>query len=289
MVDYYYPVYFYYLNSVDGSLLYPQSQQILVLQWLILKRLMLSWPQGLHGKIQLIQARNIQIVTPIKDSFMTSEARYQEWLQFLFNHDEKDGEWQFNSNHDMRYFDHYEVVELFTRMCTNFSQDTQQFNNWQIANGIVYIMDNDYSNMSFDLRDGPAPMNARIKAIESIKQLFVQGFNTRCEHVLTNNSRFEINSLKWICYNFWSKTPLTSTRKHPDKEILNINFCEAMEFCTTLPNPACVESGIRGLSSLSKHYSIAKERLEALIESDILRDPALIEYAKLKFNTSTNY
>ena len=219
---------------------------------------------------------------------MTSETRYQEWLQFLFNHDEADGEWQFNNNFDIRYFDSYEVVEFFTRLCTNFSQDSHQYDNWQVANGIVYIMNNSYSNMIFDLRDGPAPLDARVKAIESIKQLFAQGFDIRCEHKLTSNSRFEANSLKWICYNFWSETPLTYTKKHPDKEILNINLCEAMEFCTTLPNPACVESGIRGLSSLSSHYSIANERLEALIKSGTLEDPALMAYAKLQLKNRKN-
>jgi len=210
---------------------------------------------------------------------MNREARYQEWLEALFDQDEAYGEWLTDKNEKLSGYDQAEVVEQFTLLCKNFEKDAAQYSNWQLSMGITYLLDGVFSDYPFALRDRPISIKARVAAIESIKQLYVQCFNKRCNTTLSHQAVSE-NPLNSICYKLWSATPLTYMRKHPDKEVLSINFCEVMEYCATLSNPACVESGIRGLSKLSRYFPIAKERLQAIIDSETLTNKSLRDYAE---------
>lgn len=214
-----------------------------------------------------------------KSPMMNIEDRLFTWLRSLFEHQEENGDWRIDNDNRLPFYEPDEVAEFFTLLNLEFSDVAASFSDWQLSMGLTYILNNNYSNYSFFLRDPPTGIDERLRAIDSTKVLFLDCFNSRCLYETSHQTKSE-NPLNTVCYEFWTHTPLTYMRKHPEKDILIPAFCNAMQYCTTLSNPACVESGIRGLSSLSKYSNLAKDTLQSLIKNDAFRRHNLNDYAK---------
>ena len=207
------------------------------------------------------------------------DDKYHTFIQFLFNRVESRGDWRFELDDEEPELTGEEVVDYVWRMFENYQTDLAHFSDWQLGAGLEYIFNNTFSDLPFFLRDGPAPLEERIKAIKALKNLYSKCLNERCMQTLGHYSE-EGNQLNHFCYVLWDTCPLTYCEEMKDKEKIYAAVAEVMEFSLSLDNIACVESGLHGLGHLKPYYSNAVKIIKRYLETTGQSDERLLEYAK---------
>ncbi|MBX2874836.1 MAG: hypothetical protein KTR30_22120 [Saprospiraceae bacterium] len=204
---------------------------------------------------------------------------YTSFLKFLFEHQESTEDWRFELYLEEPQISKRELVKYLIRMFENYESDVAHYSDWQIAKGLEYIFNNTFSDWVFALREGPAPLEDRIMAIQGLKTIFSQCFEKRCAPSLGHYSE-EGNPLNFICYMLWDISPLAYCEDIQDKEALYQAVTEVMEYSLQLNNKACVESGLHGLGHLVMFYPRASRMIERNIRRFRRIDPRLRSYAK---------
>lgn len=203
--------------------------------------------------------------------------KYYEFLNFLFDRDQAHGDWRFDF--DEPQLSGEEVVFFINHMLDHYDEDLSKYSDWQLAMGLEYVFNNTFSNLSFYLRDGPAPIESRVNAILAFKNLFDKCLNKRCKTSLGHISE-EGNELNSFCYMLWDVTPLTYCEEIRDKTKIYDAVLEVMEYSLYLSNKACVESGLHGLGHLELYTNKAPKIVRKFIESNPRIDSHLRKYAK---------
>ena len=213
-----------------------------------------------------------------------SSDLYEKWLSDLFDHDKLKGDWQWDDETEDYLDDEHLVVEFVTKTFNHFREDVASYSDWQIAMGINFII-NENQSYAFDIRDGSVPLEKRLDAISSIKNLYTYCFDPRCERALSHlgGSKSPLNN---VCYMFWDITPLGYCEDHPKKNRLYETVTEVMEYALTLNNIACIESGLHGLGHMVYDYPRVTEIVQAFIKKSPDLPPDLLEYAQ---TASTGY
>lgn len=209
----------------------------------------------------------------------TKTATYQEWIQFLFDHDESQGDWRFDSNLKEIRVTEIQIVDFVTRMFENFEKDVAKYSDWQIGMGLDYVFNGSCSDFAFALRDKPAPLEKRLAAIQSLKLMYAHCFETRCEPVLGHWDE-RGNSLNHICYMLWDVTPLDYFEGNPDGQGIHGAVIDVMKYALSLSNIACIESGLHGLGHLTFHNPQAAQIIQAFIKNAKGLDSRLLSYAQ---------
>lgn len=207
------------------------------------------------------------------------EELYQEWLKSLFDHDEAEGDWRFDSEVTAVTVTAEQVVAFVTRMLRNFEGDVAPYSDWQIAMGLDYVFNNACSDYAFHLRNEPVPLEQRLAAIGAIKVLYDTCFDTRCEPALGHLSE-EGNPLNDICYMFWDTSPLGYCEDCPDKAALYKATTGVMEYALGRENIACIESGLHGLGHLAPYYPPARDIIQRFLRQVKDVDQSVLEYAE---------
>lgn len=205
--------------------------------------------------------------------------KYQEFVQFLFNRNELEGDWRFDINLVEPDLSAEETVEFIQRMLENCESELSGYSNWQLGLGMTYIFNNSCSDLSFKLRDGPVDIQKRIDAILSLKTFFKEYLNKRCVRSLSHLSE-EGNELNGFCYMLWDITPLAYCERMPDKNEIYTAIAKVMKYSLSLDNIACIESGLHGLGHLKMYYNDASNIVRKYINSQGNIESRLLTYAK---------
>lgn len=206
-----------------------------------------------------------------------NDVTYEEWIQFLFNHVESEGDWRFEM--DAITEDAEKVVAFTTRLFHNIEKDTAPYSDWQVALGTDYLFNNGFSSFPFYLRDGPAPLDKRLECIFSIRFLYGQCYAKRCLPVLGHLSE-EGNPLNETCYMLWDITPLNYCEGQKDREAIYGALLPVLESSLYLSNIACIESGLHGLGHLVHYEPQAAEVIRKFIAQYSGENADLLHYAK---------
>lgn len=208
------------------------------------------------------------------------DEEYQYWLEYLFDRDESLGDWRFSLWEDYEP-DELSIVLFTTRMFENFRTDVCPYSDWQIAMGVDYIFNNSCSNFVFAIRDSAVDIELRVKAIEAMKNLYIDCFDTRCDSVLGHLSE-QGNSLNYLCYMLWDATALSYCEDMGanDANAIYRSIASVMECSIGLNNIACVEGGLHGLGHLSSYYPKAGSIIGRFRKNTTIRNKKLLNYAK---------
>ncbi|NET33786.1 MAG: hypothetical protein F6K19_17480 [Cyanothece sp. SIO1E1] len=204
---------------------------------------------------------------------------YAHFLKFLFENQESTEDWRLDLCLEEPQISKRELVKYLIQLFENYETDAAHYSNSQIAGGIEFIFSNSSSDWVYALREGPAPLEDKLRAIQGLKNIFSQCFEQRCVSSLGHYDE-EGNPLNDICYMLWDITPLAYCGGLRDKEALYQAIAEVMEFSLKLDNKACVESGLHGLGHLVSFYPKASRMIERNIRRFRRIDPRLRSYAK---------
>ncbi|MEM6378595.1 MAG: hypothetical protein AAF705_10285, partial [Bacteroidota bacterium] len=171
-------------------------------------------------------------------------------------------------------------VAFTKRMFDNYTADLEPFSNWQLAMGLSYVFNNNFSDMSFKLKDSPAPLKDRLATIRSMKILYEECFAKRCPAVLGHYSE-TTDELGIFCYMIWDTTSLSFCTNKKEKTEFYTALFEVFEAGLKSTNIACIESALHGLGHLVFHYKPAAHLIEANIPWVRRKGgPRLLAYAK---------
>ena len=212
-------------------------------------------------------------------SLNAMKNKYHEFIKFLFDRNESEGDWRFDSTLTEPELTEEEAVEFIHRMLEDCETELSRYSDWQLGLGIDYIFNNSCSDLSLILRDGSVAIEKRVSAIRALKSFFKTYLNKRCVRALGHLSE-DGNELNHFCYMLWDTTSLTYCEKTTEKNDIYSIVAEVMEYSLSLDNIACIESGLHGLGHLELYYDEAPKIVRKFINSGKLMDDRLIAYAK---------
>ena len=141
---------------------------------------------------------------------------FDEWVSYTFDHPvpvETSEAWyrQPRTSDWSPYQDPPATVRYLTQLFEDARRVLQHFSDAQIAQGLMFVINNSLSDHMFPLMDPGVAWAARRDCIRSMYSVFVQVFAPRCSprllHVLTEHDP-TINPLNGVCYMWWDVCPL---------------------------------------------------------------------------------
>jgi hypothetical protein len=189
---------------------------------------------------------------------------YADWLKYVFDRPVTPNGWYFDLE-DLVPFDADTngLVELVTTTFENCGRDLSLYSNEQLRYGLSYILDNGASDVVFSLMSEDVPLELRLRATASLKRVYSEVFESRCEPVLGHISEAGGNALNYTCYMLWDASPLSYWERSRERGMFYRAVSEVMEHALSSSNRACVESGLHGLGHIHSYYP---ERVEEVID-----------------------
>jgi hypothetical protein len=205
-------------------------------------------------------------------------ARYQEWLKHIFDHEVRGHllpQWYWDEDAPLFEAPDEEIVELIGHTFRNAGQDLAKYSDAQVDQGIWYFVSVSGSNFMHLLESPGVPLPERLEAIQSIFHLYADCFAKRCVETLGYLSE-EGSPLNPSCYMFWDISPLTVVEA---KEIQDA-VLKVLEKILTIEHRACRESALHGLGEM---FFARQEAVQAIIDRFLGRkklDEKLLAYAR---------
>ena len=109
-------------------------------------------------------------------------ARYEEWISYLFDQPLVSYAGDLHAE-DFDASD-LEITALFTATMRRCGDDLPRFSLGQVAQGLDLLFNPAVSDHVFSLKAQSVPKSARIEALQSIRTLYTDCFERRCEPVL---------------------------------------------------------------------------------------------------------
>jgi len=215
-------------------------------------------------------------------SKMEAPKRYEDWKRYVFDRPVSDEPWYFDLYDDEFVADKNELVQLITYTFENCGTDLACYSDEQIRHGLIYMLDCGFSDVACALMDNQVSIDLRLRGISSIKYLYADCFEHRCESALGHANQSG-NSLNYICYMLWDVSPLNfwEGEKHPDRQIFYDAVVDVLEDVLKLNNPACVESALHGLGHMLRyHKARISETLSTYLRRNDFVSPSLKLYAQ---------
>src|SRR5215471_4097093 len=110
--------------------------------------------------------------------------RYQEWLQYVFNHPVSDPEWYFDLAAPAFEATQEDYAELLRETFSRSGEDLAKFSDAQVNQGVWFLASPSGSNFIFSLQDGSVPAQKKVEGIRSIYELYRDCFAKRCTKTL---------------------------------------------------------------------------------------------------------
>ena len=172
-------------------------------------------------------------------------ARYEEWISYLFDQP------VVSRTGDLHAADFDasdgEITALFTATMRRCGDDLLPFSLSQVAQGLDLLFNPALSNHAFSLKAESVPKSARVEALQSIRTLYTDCFERRCEPVLSHCNEPGGNRLNMVCYMLWDVSPLNYWKDDPDAALYYDTVVDLLDAVLALGNVACLESALHGL------------------------------------------
>jgi hypothetical protein len=206
--------------------------------------------------------------------------RYQEWLSFVFDHEVTKPQWYREPGSPDFDGTETDYAALIAETFRNSCEGLRRFSDAQVNQGLYMIVSPSGGDFIFSLRDGSAPLAAKVDGIRSIFDLYKDCFATRCTEVLLHRDDPGASDLNSICYMFWDVCPLTYLEEAADRSELAEAVFWTLEKTLEIEHRACREGALHGLG----HFAYFNRKRAAEIVQRFLRryciDPILRRYAE---------
>ena len=187
--------------------------------------------------------------------------RYDEWLQFAFDHKVSEPQWYFEPEAPSFDSTESEDVELIRETFTRAGEDLKQYSDGQVNQGIWFLASLTGSDYMLSIRDSAVPVSEKISAIRSIYDLYCDCFAARCTEVLSHIDEPGGSDLNPICYMFWDVCPLVYLEDSADVSDLEDAIFSVLSDTIRIPQRACIEGGLHGLGDIAYRYPARVQKI----------------------------
>lgn len=203
---------------------------------------------------------------------------YQKWVELLFENSDMDGDsfWDFETDYSENKDN--DCIAFFVRLTNDLPTFLKKYSVSQISFGLEYLFNDNKSDFVDCLKNGSAPIEFRIKAIQGIKKIYEHVFEPMCEPRLGHLDEGD-SKLNEFCYMFWDFTPLIYCEGHLHKKELYSSLADVMKASLQSNNIACIESGLHGLGHMVDNYPECEELIQEFILNNTCSDKRVLDYA----------
>lgn len=207
------------------------------------------------------------------------EITFNQWIEYLFDHDESKGDWRFEMDLPLDSISNYLVVEYTIEMYKNFGEIVAKYSDWQLGMGLYYLYSNNCSDLVFAFHDEAIDLELRLEAISLIKVLYRDCLAKRCNEVLGHNSEGG-SELDRFNYMLWDTTPLIFCPDNPEKRSIYTELEKVFAYILTIKHVGCIESGLHGVGHFMIEHADVSRLASEYIRNPIIDNAALLAYAK---------
>jgi len=179
---------------------------------------------------------------------------FEEWVAHVFDHDVRDPQWYFDSDAPFWAAPAHLTLTHVTRLFSDPAKYLAQFDDRQLNQGFWYLVGNAGSSHMLALTDTSAPLEARIRCVESFTLLFERLFAVRCSNHLSHLNPPAASPLNGACYMWWDIIPFFGAPDDLSRQGLDAAALSVMEETLSLDSLACRESAIHGLGHWQHCY-----------------------------------
>lgn len=206
--------------------------------------------------------------------------RYQEWIQYVFDHPVNDPQWYFDRDAPRFEATQEDYADLIRETFLRSGEDLARFSDAQVNQGIWFLASPTGSHFIFSLRHGDVPTPKKVAGIQSIYDLYRDCFAKRCTETLGHIDEPGASDLNPICYMFWDVCPISYLEVVEERRDLEDAVFWVLENTIRLPHRACIEAGLHGLGDIAHRYERrVKEVIDGFLKTARL-DAALRAYAE---------
>lgn len=212
-------------------------------------------------------------------SISLGKGLFEQWIVSLFDHPEEDGDWRFTIDQEPLDIPEKLIPEFIIKLNHELPEIIKYYTDWQLGMGLNHIYND--SDIAPALCNDGAPLETRLQAIKSMKYLYRDCLEPRCQPVLGCLSE-KGGKLNEFCYMLWDVTTLSYyPADDPNREIFYPVVTDVMAYALTLNNIACIESGLHGLGHAVYNWPHAAEIIENFIKKAGDIDPRVMRYAEM--------
>ncbi len=203
---------------------------------------------------------------------------YQKWVELLFGHSETNEHlcWDFQTEHSENKDN--DSIAFFVLLTNDLPELLKKYSVSQISSGLEHLFNDNKSSFVDCLRDGSAPIECRIRAIQGIKKIYEHVFEPMCEPKLGHLDEGD-SKLNELCYMFWDFTPLIYCEGNLYEKELYSSLADVMKASLKSSNIACIESGLHGLGHMVHNYPECEGIAQDFILNSKCSDERVLSYA----------
>lgn len=187
------------------------------------------------------------------ENYLPDDLPYDDWVNFIFDHPLLEPKWWWQDP-DSEHFKYWEedadparTLSYLTRLFTESAQLLPRFSDWQIDQGLSYIVNNSCSNHMYSLTNESLPWEDRSACFESMIVLYrdlmapVYGSDP-----LGLAIRERTDRPTFSCYMWWDVMPIHGAMDHPDGR-MNKVILHVFDQVLQMDQVCCLESALHGL------------------------------------------
>ncbi len=201
-------------------------------------------------------------------------SRYDEWLNFVFDHEVADPAWHWNIDYPVFTASEEEYAILIENTFSNAGRDLSRFSDAEVNQGINFLASAPCSDYFFALKDAKVPLETRLSAIRSISTLYRDCFQSRCTETLSHLEQRPRSELNYVCYMFWDINSLGHLDGTDAQEALTDCVFSVLADTLMLDHLACKEGAIHGYGELWCGYP---DKVEQAMDQFLLTEIACAE------------
>jgi hypothetical protein len=163
-----------------------------------------------------------------------------------------------------------DTLELLAGTFNDCGAVLKPFTDEQVASGLDYVSNPSFSDIAFAFKNQSVPLSVRTNALGSLRKLYSDCFETRCEPLLSHLNEANGQPLNCVCYMWWDVFPVYAQPEDGSQKETQNECLEVMEFALQLKSDACRESALHGLGHWAYGYP---ERVQRVIDRFITLNP----------------
>ncbi len=209
------------------------------------------------------------------------DITFEQWVKGRFDTPEGPEPWHSDYRNHPQEPPSAVSLEYLHRLFAECGELLKKYSDRQVNEGFWYLFSPGTSNETFSLIDVALPLSERLKAVESIYQLYKDCFFVRCSRKLSHLGKERDSSVNSICYMLWDVISIPAAGEKTEHKEIDAACLAVMEKALKLDHDACRESALHGLGHAKLYYPAEVERIiDAFLEDEKDIQPALRNYAK---------
>lgn len=222
-------------------------------------------------------------------SYLPDDLPYEDWVNHIFDHPILDPKWWWQDE-DSGYFQYWpgeqndpkRCLAYLTRLFQEAGRLPERFTNWQIDQGLNYLVSNSCSDYMFVLKNVDLPWSDRRACFDAMITLYRDLMPTVYKHTSEELFRLGLQNEHptFACFMWWDIIPLYGRMPVPDADLIDDAVINIFEQVILMDSEPCQESVIHGLGHW---HNGVPDRTELIVKRYLARtdiSPGMREYAQ---------